>query len=165
VRVRSMKDGAWAWFGKNAAELALSHGGSIGFAIYAGLCKLESDSPEKGAFFASACQIARVSGISARSVERHLRILAQAGVIAIESGRHKGPGGAHAANRITMLSTSTPAVSVTEASVRNVRRSGGQIKNPYGVLNRKNPRSAPGGSKAAPAGEGEDDYSWEPLSL
>jgi hypothetical protein len=166
---RSLKHGPWLWISKAAQERALAAAGPTGLAILTGLCRLESDTPAdaKNGFFASAINIARESGVGARSVERHLPALAEAGLFSMVPGRKCKTTGAYEANKFCLLNVG-PAVrqfggapSATESGF-----SGGHKRTPHrGVNKKKAPRSAPGGSKAAPAGEGEDDYSWEPLSL
>jgi DNA-binding transcriptional ArsR family regulator len=166
VRVRATTDSPWLWLSKTGVERAIASGGPTALALYTGLAKLESDSPEKADFFASAYQLSRASGLGPRTVERTLPILQKAGLIAIQSGRHAGPGGAHQANKIRILSTLPPSATESEASVTESGFNGGHKITPLrGGKKEKAPRSAPGGSKTAPAGEVEEDYSWEPLTL
>lgn len=85
-----------------AQERALREG-SIALLIYFGLCRLEFEAPSKykSAFLASARDIAAVSGVAARTIQRYLPRLERCGVIAIQTGRRNE--GTHSKNRITLL--------------------------------------------------------------
>lgn len=102
---RSIKHGPWLWISKAAQERALHAAGPTGLAILVGLCRLESDAPKdaKQGFFASAPNIARASGVGGRSVERHLRALAAAGLFTMEPGRKSETTGAYEANKYCLL--------------------------------------------------------------
>lgn len=102
---RSRTDGPWLWMSKAGMERALFADGVEGLAIYAALCRLESDAKEeyKNAFFASHANIAKMSGCGERTVKRHLPLLQKAGLFRMESGRSSKKGEPHSANKFTLL--------------------------------------------------------------
>ena len=102
-QARKTTDGPFFWIAKDRWELAIRAGGHTCAAVYAGLCRLESDSPVKVRFFASAQNIAAASGVGIRTVEVYIPLLQQCGLIEKESGRGKGPKSSHEANRYTLL--------------------------------------------------------------
>jgi hypothetical protein len=102
-QARKTTDTPFFWIAKDRWELAIRAGGHTCAAVYAGLCRLESDSPVKVRFFASAQNIAAASGVGIRTVEAYIPLLQQCGLIEKESGRGKGPKSSHEANRYTLL--------------------------------------------------------------
>lgn len=152
---RSMSHSPWLWMSKAARERAISAAGASGVAIYLGLCSLESDAPKsaKDGFFASASNIARASGIGVRSVQRHLRALADAGLFTMTAGGKSTTSGAYEANRFRLLNVG-PAVrqfggvrTATES-----RDNGGQEISSPTESNKKKARPAGRSAIAAPAG-------------
>lgn len=162
---RSIKHGPWLWVSKAAQERAIAAAGSAGIAILAGLARLESDAPanSKNGFFASANNIARASGIGVRSVQRHLRTLADAGLFVMEPGRKSPATGAYEANKFCLLNIG-PAVRQFGGAPSAIesRVNGGQERNPPSEDRKikKSPRSAGRTADAAPAGGVEDIYSF-----
>ena len=142
---RSISHSPWLWMSKSARERAISAAGPSGVAIYLGLCSLESDAPKiaKDGFYASAANIARASGIGVRSVQRHLRALADAGLFKMTAGSKSRTSGAYEANRFRLLNIG-PAVrqfggapTATESRVN-----GGQERSSPKESNKKEDRPA-----------------------
>lgn len=98
---RSIKDGPYAWLSQAAIIRARSAAGYQGLALLVGLA---SRAPVGGEDFkASVHNLAAASGLSVRTVHRLLPRLAQARVIALESGKRKGEGGVDVANTYRLL--------------------------------------------------------------
>lgn len=102
---RYMDYSPWLWTSKAAQERAIAAAGPTGLAILCGLARLESDAPiaVKNGFYASAVNIAAASGVGARSVQRYLPLLAQAGLFVMEPGRKSKTTGAFEANQFRLL--------------------------------------------------------------
>jgi hypothetical protein len=99
-----MNHSPWLWISKAAQDRAIAAAGPTGLAILAGLARLESNSKiaVKDGFYASAVNIAGASGVGARSVQRYLPLLAQAGLFVMKPGRTKATG-AFKANQFRLL--------------------------------------------------------------
>ena len=128
---RTMTHSPFLWMSKAAQDRALNAAGSTGLAIYTGFCRLESDAPAKvkDSFHASAANISRASGVGIRTVERHLAIMAQAGLIAMRSGRKSASNGANEANQYRLLNVGNPSVTMAGASAIESGFNGGQKRN------------------------------------
>jgi hypothetical protein len=128
---RTMDHSPFLWMSKAAQDRVLQAAGSTGLAIYAGLCRLESDAPPKAkdAFHASAANISRAAGVGTRTVERHLPLLARAGLIVMRSGRRSAANGANEANTYRLLNIGHPTATATGASVFESGFNGGQKRN------------------------------------
>jgi hypothetical protein len=138
---------------------------SLSLMVYLALCHIHSDAmpEEKGCFRAGAARIAKHCGLSRRAIQERLPRLAAEGLIEIKSGRREDRDSDHEENRITLKSSASSALgSAQKIGMRCARKKKPSSK---GGKENENPRSAPGGSMAAPAGEVEEDYTWEPLTL
>jgi len=102
---RKQEHGPWSWCSKAAEDRALFHGGSTLLLIYRALCRIESDTPaeSKNCFYASATGIGSRCGLKARTVQRFIPLIGQAGLAVIHSGRNSGEKRSHEANRFTLL--------------------------------------------------------------
>ena len=98
---RSREDGHWAWVSHAALIRTRTAAGAPGLAL---LSALVARAPINGTdFMASVQNLAAGSGLSARTVQRLLPVLARARVVAIQSGRGKGPGGVDTASTFRLL--------------------------------------------------------------
>ena len=98
---RSLDDDDWAWFSHASLIRARTAAGYNGVAL---LCALAAKAPFNGADFKASTQnLAALSGLSLRTVQRVLPVLAQARVVAIQSGKGRGPGGVDTANTFRLL--------------------------------------------------------------
>jgi hypothetical protein len=126
---RTMTHSPFLWMSKAARARATSAGGSIGLALYTALCEAESNAPPaaKSGFYASAHNLAALSGLSARTVERYLPILQTAKLILIESG--KKPKALIEANRFRLLNVGSSSDTLADRSVNEINPVGGQKRN------------------------------------
>ena len=149
---RSIKHGPWLWISKAAQERAIHAAGPTGLAILAGLCRLESDAPAdaKHGFFASATNIAHESGIGVRSVQRHLRALADAGLFSMQPGRKSQATGAYDANKFCLLNVGPALRQIGGApSATESRVNGGHKRYSARRAERKSADPAKGGGAEA----------------
>jgi hypothetical protein len=163
---RNIKHGPWLWISKAAQERALHAAGPTGLAILVGLCRLESDAPKdaKQGFFASAPNIARASGVGGRSVERHLRALAAAGLFTMEPGRKSETTGAYEANKYCLLNVGPALRQIGGAPPATESRvNGGHKSSPK--ESRKKDRSAGVGADAPPASGSEEIPTTQPTTI
>lgn len=156
---RDMNHSPWLWTSKAALDRAVCAAGSTGAAVLVGLARLESNAPitNKDAFYASAVNIASASGLGTRTVQRYLPILAQAGILALESGRGRGESGAHMANRIRLLDVGSPSATETQAYATESCTNGGHKRK---FSRREKELSSEGkesGLPAAPSGSAGGD--------
>lgn len=163
--------------------MAVAVAGSTGFAIFAAILRIQSDSIEKKDFFpAGAARIARLAGCSISTAKRIVPKLAAAGLISVTSGKRVEGTPRQEENKIQILCKPD-----SEGAGRSTMNQGGRFimnqgdgstmtqgvgsprhgfkgpKGPY-KKERANPRSARRALGGAPA-SGEADYSWEPLKL
>jgi hypothetical protein len=155
---RSVKHGPWLWISKAAQERAIKAAGPTGLAILAGLCRLESDAPAdaKHGFFASAVNIAHESGIGVRSVQRHLRELADAGLFSMVPGRKSKATGAYEANKFCLLNVGPTLRQFGGAPTATKARDNGGHKRNSPKESKKKDRSAGVGADAPPASGSEE---------
>lgn len=156
---RSIKHGDWLWISKAAQQRAIQAAGPTGLAILTGLCRLESDAPAdaKHGFFASAVNIAHESGIGVRSVQRHLRPLADAGLFSMQPGRKSQATGAYEANKFCLLNIGPALRQVGGAPTATESRvNGGHKRNSPKESKKKEDRSAGVGADAPPASGSEE---------
>ena len=165
-RHRTLDHSPWCWMSKLGLERAASAGGEAGVAIYAALCKLESNAPPevKADFFASAQNIATVAGVGVRTVERYLPILAKAGLFTMRSGKRSAAAGKIQANRFTLLNVGLPSATVADGpSATESRVNGGHKRYSARRAERKSADPAKGGGAEAPrhgAEERETTDGW-----
>jgi hypothetical protein len=96
-----MDDGPFLWLSQASVIRARRAAGDNGVAV---LVALAAVAPVDGSDFKASVQnIAAGSGLSVRSVQRLLPVLAQARVVAIQSGKGKGPGGVDTASTFRLL--------------------------------------------------------------
>jgi hypothetical protein len=100
---RRLKDGPWIWISHSAHLRAKGAAGANGLALLTAFAALEPKGG--GTFRASSQNLAAASGLSTRSVERLLRTLVSARVVAlVSSGKSEGKGsGANLANEWILL--------------------------------------------------------------
>jgi hypothetical protein len=98
----------------------------VGFALYLGLCRRQARAGGREEFHASATNLASATGLGVRTVEKYLRKLEGAGLIATRSGRHAGPSGAHSAN--VYFLPAPPSARRAEASAPDYGMKCGQIE-------------------------------------
>jgi hypothetical protein len=137
---------------------------SLSLMVYLALCHIHSDAKpeEKGCFRAGAARIAKHCGLSRRAIQERLPRLAAEGLIEIKSGRREDRDSDHEENRITLKSSASSALgSAQNLGMRCARKKKPSLK---GGKENENPRSARRALGGAPA-SGEEDYSWEPLTL
>jgi hypothetical protein len=154
---RSIKHGPWLWTSKAAQERALAAAGPTGLAILTGLCRLESDAPAdaKHGFFASATNIAHESGIGVRSVQRHLRALADAGLFSMQPGRKSQATGAYEANKFCLLNVGPALRQVGGRRAATESRVNGGHKRNSPSESKKKDRFAGSEAEASPASGNE----------
>lgn len=125
VVVRSAKHSPFSWISKAAEDRALLYGGPILLQVYHALCRLESDSPQKKGFYASANNIKSRTKLSVRTIKSTIPQLVEAGLATVESGRFAGENGAHEANRFTLLDygqKSTPCAGDAQALMQAMHK-------------------------------------------
>jgi hypothetical protein len=160
---RSIGHSPWLWISKAGLERAASAGGDVAVAIYAALCRLESNAPPeaKAGFFASAQNIATAAGVGVRTAERYLPILAKAGLFTMQSGKRSAAAGKIQANKFCLLNVGPPSATVADGPSANESRvSGGHKRYSARRAERKSAKPAEGGGAEAPrhgAGEKEKD--------
>lgn len=172
TRHRSLNHSPWCWMSKTGLERAASAGGQAGVAIYAALCRLESNAPPevKGDFFASAQNIATAAGMGARTVGTYLPILAKAGLFTMRSGRQSAAAGKIEANRFTLLDVGPPSATAAEGPSANesrvssrhkrdsARRAENQSANPAQGGGADAPRPGGGETESQPKSDFENFY-------
>ena len=152
---------------KREHDLVVEAGGWKALITYIALLRAHSNAApeEKHHFRAGAGRLAKIVDVSPATIKRSLPILVKLGLIEVTSGRRADRNGDHEPNRFRLLDTQSEdeagRVSQHLGSGLTDTRINGTLKSPK----ERNPRSAPGGSKAAPVGEVEEDYSWGPLEL
>jgi len=148
---RKLDHGPWLWMSKAAMERARSAGGPTALAVYTGICLLESNAPSrvKDCFHASARNLADASGVSTRTVEVYLPLLAKAGLFLLKSGRKAGPSGAHEANQFRLLNIGHPSAAASEASAFETRVNCGQKRTSPRMGERSSSEEKDNGSSAA----------------
>lgn len=103
---RDLTDGPWCWFAKEAYNRAFDVGGCQGIALYATLCRLESDAGKrsKAKISATLACLARKSGIGRRKVIELLQEFERVQIVKVTR-----PTGvrrlAHGSNEYTLLKT------------------------------------------------------------
>lgn len=125
-RPRATTDGHWFWCSQAAADYALEVGGHVGLALYLGLCRRHAKAGGRDEFHASATNLAAVTGLGVRTVEKWLPVLVKAKLVMLRSGRHSGPGGAHCAN--TYFLPAPPSAPRADASAPDSGFRCGQIE-------------------------------------
>ncbi|MEX1118778.1 MAG: hypothetical protein WEB60_08285 [Terrimicrobiaceae bacterium] len=101
-----MNPGAYSRIFKADHDRAIACGGLTGLAVYVALCRIHSDAPpeEKNHFRAGASRIARHGAVSTKTAKRMLPLLAQEGIIEIQSGRRADRTRDNEENRVTIMS-------------------------------------------------------------
>jgi len=91
---RSPQDGPWYWIGKSVDDLICDTFDGIGHVgaalnLYRALCRAASDA-QSATFAAAQAHIARLSGLSDRSIRRLLPRLIEIGLVAVQANRLSG---------------------------------------------------------------------------
>lgn len=95
---RRPADGPWYWVNRERAAAALAAGGSNCLLTYQGLCAAHARAGGRDIFKASLAGLDAITGLSPRTLSKHLGILEAAGLVDRRSGRHGGALGAHVAS-------------------------------------------------------------------
>jgi DNA-binding Lrp family transcriptional regulator len=124
IEVRSIEDGNWYWISRKVLEDFASKIGVIGFALYSAYASYAGN---KGVASPSQKTLARMLGISVKTIIKYNRKLQESGLIKIE--KRKGRS-----NLITLLKVEdmnqvqTPSVAGSEGVLKEVQTKENNIK-------------------------------------
>ncbi len=94
-RTRTPQDGPWSWQSKAALRRIReafdeTNNVATAIAVYAGLCEIASDAGAEE-FTTTHSWIRQISGVSVRTIQGHLKVFADLGLIAVSTARLRAP--------------------------------------------------------------------------
>jgi len=93
--LRSLKDGPWCWQSKAALRrireaFDASNNVATALAVYGALCEIASDSGADE-FTTTHAWIRQISGASVRTIQGHLKVFAELGLVSVSTARLRAP--------------------------------------------------------------------------